>query len=213
MHRRLVRAASTYSTEAPGHTSQHRSDRKVEAELVQTRVVLLSLKVDDLPWETGGRSGSGQFALLRPASASSSSGRRPSACISLGQSAEACETGRALHRLVTIGSLCLPGELPATPPAPSLLAPHPMSCAAELALRLLGRRGLCGRTNKNTCTAVRNSRGETQPPGSALTQVSPRNLRHSTRIPSSVATPRRSVILAVCFPSLFQRRAHGNRSR
>ena len=149
MHRRLVRAASTYSTEAPGHTSQHRSDRKVEAELVQTRVVLLSLKVDDLPWETGSRSGSSQFARPRPASARSSSGPATSSLYQprpMGRG----ETGRALHRLVTIGSLCLLGELPATPLAPSLLAPHPMSCAAELALRLLRRRGLCGRTNKRT---------------------------------------------------------------
>ena len=155
MHRRLVRAASTYSTEAPGHTSQHRSDRKIEAELVQTRVVLLSLKVDDLPWETGSRSGSSQFARPRPASARSSSGP---ATFSLYQPRPMGrgETRRALHRLVTIGSLCLLGELPATPLAPSLLAPHPMSCAAELALRLLRRRGLCGRTNKRTtCTALK----------------------------------------------------------
>lgn len=124
-------------------------DRKIEAELVQPRVVLLSLKVDDLPWETGSRSGSGQSALLRPASARSSSGPETSSLYQprpMGRG----ETRRALHRLVTIGSLCLLGELPATPLAPSLLAPHPMSCATELALRLLRRRGLCGRTNKRT---------------------------------------------------------------
>ena len=101
--------------------------------------------------------------------------RRPPACISLGQSAEACETGRALHRLVTIGSLCLLGELPATPLAPSLLAPHPMSCAAELALRLLRRRGLCGRTNKRTtCRSFETAGVKQGHPFARRTQVAPR---------------------------------------
>ena len=116
------------------------------------------------------------------------------------------ETRRALHRLVTIGSLCLLGELPATPLAPSLLAPHPMSCAAELALRLLRRRGLCGRTNKRTtCRSFETAGVKHGHPVSVDERRYARETRATrTRIPYSVVMPRRSVILEVCF-SGFQK--------
>ena len=82
-------------------------DRKIEAELVQPRVVLLSLKVDDLPWETGGRSGSGQFALLGPASVRSSSGPATSSLsqprpIGRGRRDRACSPQAGDHRVAVL---------------------------------------------------------------------------------------------------------------
>ena len=156
VHRRLVRAASTYSTEAPGHTSQHRSDRKIEAELVQTRVVLLSLKVDDLPWETGSRSGFGQSARPRPASARSSSGPaafslyqpRP---IGRGRRDRACSPQAGDHRVAVLA-----GRVAGHAAGAVLARAAPHEPLRRLALRLLRRRGLCGRTNKRTtCTALK----------------------------------------------------------